>query len=92
MKARSFVDTVQIDLDTVYSPRHSNYRLLLGLKGSLNEYEPDLLRQRSVEARRAKAQRGELLAAAVGYLKTDALHSGGHHLGVSEVVELGAAA
>ena len=26
------VDTVLIDLDTVYSPRHSNYRLLLGLK------------------------------------------------------------
>ncbi len=61
------VDTVLIDLDTVYSPRHSNDRLLLGLKGSLNEYELDLLRQRSVEARRAKARRGELLvSAAVG--------------------------
>src|ERR1700741_5411838 len=69
------VYTVLIDLDTVYSPRHSNDRLLLGLKGSLNEYELDLLRQRSVEARRAKAQRGELLvAAAVGYRKTDAPH------------------
>ena len=69
------VDTVLIDLDTVYSPRYSNDRLLLGLKGSLNEYELDLLRQRSVEARRAKAQRGELLVAApVGYLKTDAPH------------------
>ena len=69
------VDTVLIDLDTVYSPRHSNDRLLLGLKGSLNEYELDLLRQRSVEARRAKARRGELLvSAAVGYLKTDAPH------------------
>ena len=46
-----------------------------GLKGSLNEYELDLLRQRSVEARRAKARRGELLvSAAVGYLKTDAPH------------------
>jgi DNA invertase Pin-like site-specific DNA recombinase len=69
------VDTVLIDLEAVYCPRLSNDRLLLGLKGSLNEYELDLLRQRSVEARRAKAQRGELLvAAAVGYLKTDALH------------------
>ena len=27
------VDTVLIDLETVYSPRHSNDRLLLGLKG-----------------------------------------------------------
>jgi hypothetical protein len=41
----------------------------------LNEYELDLLRQRSVEARRAKARRGELLVMApVGYLKTDAPH------------------
>src|SRR3954453_16627936 len=31
--------TVVIHLETVYSPRHSNDRLLLGLKGSVNEYE-----------------------------------------------------
>ena len=31
-------------------------QFVAGLKGSLNEYELDLLRQRSVEARRAKAQ------------------------------------
>ena len=40
------VDTVLIDQETVYAPRQSNDRLLLGLKGSLNEYELDLLRQR----------------------------------------------
>jgi DNA invertase Pin-like site-specific DNA recombinase len=69
------VDMVLIDLEAVYCPRLGNDRLLLGLKGSLNEYELDLLRQRSVEARRAKAQRGELLVAApVGFLKTDAPH------------------
>ena len=39
------VDTVPIDHEQVYSPRVSNDRLLLGLKGSLNEYELDLLRQ-----------------------------------------------
>lgn len=66
------VDTVLIDQETVYSPRQSNDRLLLGLKGSLNEYELDLLRQRSVEARVEKARRGELVPAApVGYLKTE---------------------
>ncbi len=65
------VDTVLIDQEAVYLPRQSNDRLLLGLKGSLNEYELDLLRQRSLEARRAKAKRGELIVAApVGYLKT----------------------
>jgi len=51
------VDTVLIDQEAVYAPRASNDRLLLGLKGSLNEYELDLLRQRSLEARRAKARR-----------------------------------
>src|SRR6202051_4857374 len=66
------VDTVLIDQEMVYAPRLSNDRLLLGLKGSLNEYELDLLRQRSLEARREKARRGELVQAApVGYLKTE---------------------
>lgn len=66
------VDTLLIDQDTVYAPRLGNDRLLLGLKGSLNEYELDLLRARSVEARHEKARRGELLVAVpVGFLKTD---------------------
>src|SRR6266446_6923610 len=65
------VDTVLIDQETVYPPRHGNDRLLLRLKGSLNEYELDLLRQRSLAARYEKARRGELIVAApVGYVKT----------------------
>jgi DNA invertase Pin-like site-specific DNA recombinase len=64
------VDTVLIDQETVYAPRHSNDRLLLGLKGSLNEYELDLLRQRSLSARYEKARRGELVVSApVGFVK-----------------------
>jgi hypothetical protein len=43
------VNTLLIHQEMVYTPRQSNDRLLLGLKGSLNEYELDLLRQRSVE-------------------------------------------
>src|SRR4051812_42669655 len=63
------VDTLLIDQEMIYTPRQSNDRLLLGLKGSLNEYELDLLRQRSVGARREKARRGDLIVAApVGYL------------------------
>jgi len=57
------VDTILIDEETIYAPRHSNDRLLLGLKGSLNEYELDLLRQRSLSARFEKARRGELVVA-----------------------------
>lgn len=64
------VDTVLVDQEAVYAPRQSNDRLLLGLKGSLNEYELDLLRQRSLAARHEKAKRGELIVAApVGYVK-----------------------
>lgn len=64
------VDTVLIDQETVYAPRDGNDRLLLGLKGSLNEYELDLLRQRSLAARHEKARRGELVVAApVGFVK-----------------------
>ncbi|KAF0206970.1 MAG: resolvase domain-containing protein [Methylocystaceae bacterium] len=66
------VDTVLVDQETVYAPRHGDDRLLLGLKGSLNEYELDLLRQRSLSARYAKARRGELVVAApVGFVKAD---------------------
>jgi DNA invertase Pin-like site-specific DNA recombinase len=66
------VDTILVDQETIYDPRQSNDRLLLGLKGSLNEYELDLLRQRSLEARRQKARRGELIVRApVGYVKSE---------------------
>jgi DNA invertase Pin-like site-specific DNA recombinase len=64
------VDTVLVDQETIYAPRQGNDRLLLGLKGSLNEYELDLLRQRSLSARYEKARRGELVVSApVGFVK-----------------------
>jgi len=58
------VDTLLIDHESVYDARRGNDRLLLGLKGSLNEYELDILRLRSVEARQEKARRGELVTVA----------------------------
>ena len=49
-----------------------NDRLLLGLKGTLNEYELDLLRQRASEARVEKARRGELVShCPVGFVKDE---------------------
>lgn len=66
------VDTVLVDQEAVYAPRHGNDRLLLGLKGQLNEYELDLLRQRSMAARDEKARRGELLMTVpIGFVKND---------------------
>ena len=54
------VGTLLIDLEGIYDPRLSNDRLLLGLRGSMSEFELNVLRQRSLGAIRQKAQRGEL--------------------------------
>ena len=54
------VGTVVVDPDGVYDPGIVNDRLLLGLKGTMSEFELNLLRQRSFEAIRQKARRGEL--------------------------------
>lgn len=54
------VRAIVIDPDGVYDPGVLNDRLLLGLKGTMSEFELNLLRQRSLEAIRQKARRGEL--------------------------------
>lgn len=66
------VGTLIVDEEGIYDPRSPNDRLLLGMKGTMSEMELSVFRQRSVEAMRQKAQRGELyLTVAVGYVKTD---------------------
>ena len=64
------VGTLIIDEDGVYDPTSPNDRLLLGMKGTMSEMELSVFRQRSIEAMRQKARRGELfLTVAVGYVK-----------------------
>jgi excisionase family DNA binding protein len=64
------VGTVIIDEDGIYDPASPNDRLLLGMKGTMSEMELSVFRQRSVEAMKQKAGRGELfLTVAVGYVK-----------------------
>src|SRR5215468_2742582 len=53
-------DAVVVDFDGVYDPNLVNDRLLLGLKGTMSEFELNLFRQRSSEAIQEKARRGEL--------------------------------
>src|SRR5579863_5355074 len=66
------VGTLLVDEDAIYDPRSPNDRLLLGMKGTMSEMELSVFRQRSVEAMRQKARRGELhLTVAVGFVKTD---------------------
>ena len=58
------------DEEGIYDPRLPNDRLLLGMIGTLSELELSTLRQRSLEALRQKARRGELfMSVAVGYVK-----------------------
>lgn len=54
------VGAVLVDFDGVYDPNLVNDRLLLGMKGTMSEFELNLLRQRSREAILQKAHRGEL--------------------------------
>jgi DNA invertase Pin-like site-specific DNA recombinase len=56
----ALVGVVVIDPQGVYDPRLSNDRLLLGIKGSLAEYELAVLQQRMLAARDAKVARGKL--------------------------------
>src|SRR6201988_2729709 len=55
----ALVGTLVVDPDGTYDPRLVNDRLLLGLKGTMSEYELSLLRQRGIASRDSKAERGE---------------------------------
>jgi DNA invertase Pin-like site-specific DNA recombinase len=54
------LSAVLADPDGIYDPMLLNDRLLLGLRGTMAEFELGLFRQRSIEAIRQKARRGEL--------------------------------
>jgi DNA invertase Pin-like site-specific DNA recombinase len=66
------VGTLIVDEDGIYDPRLPNDRLLLGMKGTMSEMEVSVFRQRSIEAIRQKARRGEFFSTVgVGYVKCD---------------------
>ena len=63
------VDARVIDQDGVYNPCSPNDRLLLGMKGTISEFELGVLRARMLDAARAKARRGELrISVPIGYV------------------------
>src|SRR6202161_4506239 len=63
------VEARVIDLDGVYNPCRPNDRLLLGMKGSISEFELGVLRARILDAARSKARRGELrISVPIGYI------------------------
>ena len=90
MEFCAIVGTLLVDEHGAYDPRLTNDRLLLGMKSTLAEMELSTLRQRSHEARKLKASRGEYYSTvAVGYVRNE---SGGLRkdpdMRVREAIEL----
>jgi DNA invertase Pin-like site-specific DNA recombinase len=69
----ALTDTLLVDYDGVYDPRQLNDRLLLGLKGTMSEFELGLLRQRACAAQIPMIERGAVLwDVPVGYVRGEA--------------------
>ncbi|MGA7120086.1 MAG: recombinase family protein, partial [Polyangiaceae bacterium] len=66
-----FTETIVVDAEGIYDPRLLNDRLLLGLKGTMSEFELGILRQRAQECYRQKVLRGEVLTIVpTGYVRS----------------------
>jgi DNA invertase Pin-like site-specific DNA recombinase len=58
-----------IDTDGIYDPCRPNDRLLLGMKGSISEFELGVIRSRMHDAKHGKALRGDLrISVPIGYI------------------------
>jgi excisionase family DNA binding protein len=68
----AMTDTLLIDDRGVYDPKQANDRLLLGLQGTMSEFELSLFRQRARQAFEHKVQRGHALwEVPVGFVRSD---------------------
>ena len=68
----ALTDAVLVDDDGIYDPRLINDRLLLGLKGTMSEFELNLFRQRARAAFEQKIHRGcALWELPVGFVRTE---------------------
>ena len=68
----ALTETLLIDCDGIYDPRQLNDRLVLGLKGTMSEFELGLLRQRAREAFEQKVRRGfAMWELPVGFIRTE---------------------
>jgi DNA invertase Pin-like site-specific DNA recombinase len=68
----AMTNTVLMDDHGVYDPRQINDRLLLGLQGTMSEFELSLFRQRARQAFEQKVGRGHAMwEVPVGFVRTD---------------------
>lgn len=66
----SLTNTLVIDDDGVYDPQQINDRLLLGLKGSMSEFELSIFRQRARESLDRVITRGDVITGVpIGYVR-----------------------
>jgi DNA invertase Pin-like site-specific DNA recombinase len=71
----AMTQTLVIDYDGTYDPTQLNDRLVLGLKGTMSEFEMNLLRQRALESLRHKVRRGKVLTQVpIGFVRTEDDH------------------
>jgi DNA invertase Pin-like site-specific DNA recombinase len=69
LKLCGLVGARVFDADGAYDPSLPNDRLLLGLKGTMSEFELTVMRRRLIDAVVTKARRGELrIAVPVGFI------------------------
>ena len=67
----ALTQTLIIDDDGIYDPKVLNDRLLLGLKGTMSEFELGLMRQRARQAYLQKVRRGEAMwEVPVGFVRS----------------------
>lgn len=67
----ALTNTLLMDDDGIYDPKVLNDRLLLGLKGTMSEFELGLLRQRARQAYLQKVARGAIMwEVPVGFVRT----------------------
>ena len=72
IKICSLTNTLLIDSDGIYDSNRINDNLLLGLKGTMSEFESHVIRERMQGGLMNKAERGELMIAIpVGYVYDD---------------------
>lgn len=68
----ALTETLIIDGDGIYDPRALNDRLVLGLKGTMSEFELGLFRQRAREAFLQKVRRGHAMwELPVGFVRNE---------------------
>jgi DNA invertase Pin-like site-specific DNA recombinase len=68
----AMTNTVIIDDHGVYDPKQINDRLVLGLQGTMSEFELSLFRQRARQAFEQKVQRGHTMwEVPVGFVRTE---------------------